>query len=103
VGYWIDSAVAGRGIMPIAVAMVCDHGWLTMGLHRIEVNVRPENAPSLRVVDKLGFRYEGLRPRYLHIDGAWRDHVTYALNAEEVPGGLRARLLETSRGLGDTP
>ena len=103
VGYWIDSAVAGRGIMPIAVAMVCDHGWLTMGLHRIEVNVRPENAPSLRVVDKLGFRFEGLRPRYLHIDGAWRDHVTYALNAEEVPGGLRARLLETSRGLGDTP
>ena len=103
VGYWIDSAVAGRGITPTAVAMVCDHGWLGLGLHRIEVNVRPENAPSLRVVDKLGFRYEGLRPRYLHIDGEWRDHVTYVLNSEDVPGGLLARWRESTAGVGDTP
>jgi ribosomal-protein-alanine N-acetyltransferase len=45
----------------------------------------------LRVVEKLGFRDEGLRRAYLHIDGAWRDHRTFALTAEEVPGGLLAR------------
>ncbi|MCX6461099.1 MAG: GNAT family protein [Actinobacteria bacterium] len=91
VGYWIDQAVAGQGIAPTAVAMVCDHAWFNLQLHRIEVNVRPENERSLRVVDKLGFRREGVRPRYLHIDGEWRDHVSFALNSDEVPGGLLAR------------
>ncbi len=62
-----------------------------MGLHRIEVCIRPENAPSRRVVEKLGLREEGLRPRYLHIDGAWRDHLVYAVTAEEVPEGLLNR------------
>ena len=57
------------------------------GLHRIEIAIRPENTKSLRVVAKLGFRPEGLRPRYLHIDGDWRDHLVFALNAEEVPEG----------------
>ena len=81
-------AVAGRGVMPTAVALAVDHCFRTVGLHRIEVCIRPENAPSRRVVEKLGFREEGLRPRYLHIDGAWRDHLVFALTAEEVPGGL---------------
>ena len=85
--------MAGRGVMPTAVAMAFDHLVGTVGLHRVEVNIRPENAASRRVVEKLGFREEGLRPRYLHIDGDWRDHVVYALTAEEVPGGLLARWL----------
>ncbi|WP_228984865.1 GNAT family N-acetyltransferase, partial [Streptomyces sp. DH12] len=55
----------------------------------------PENGPSRRVVEKLGFRAEGLRPRYLHIDGAWRDHLVFALTAEEVPDGLLARWRRT--------
>ena len=91
VGYWIDQAVAGRGVMPTAVAMVVDHCFFTVGLHRIEVNIRPENAASRRVVEKLGFRNEGVRPRYLHIDGAWRDHLSYALTVEDVPDGLLGR------------
>lgn len=91
VGYWVDQRVAGRGVVPIAVALAVDHCLFTLGLHRIEVNIRPENAASLRVVAKLGFRDEGLRERYLHIDGAWRDHRTFALTAEDVPGGLLAR------------
>jgi ribosomal-protein-alanine N-acetyltransferase len=91
IGYWVDQAVAGRGVMPTAVALVCDHAMGPLGLHRVEVNIRPENVASRRVVDKLGFRYEGARPRYLHIDGDWRDHLSYALLAEEVPGGLLAR------------
>ncbi len=88
IGYWIDSRVAGRGLTPMAVAMATDHCFGTMGLHRIEVVIRPENAASLRVVQKLGFRYEGVRPAFLHIDGAWRDHEVYALHAEEAPSSL---------------
>ena len=57
-----------------------------LGLHRIEVAIRPENANSLRVVEKLGFREVGYAPRYLHIDGAWRDHRLFAVTAEECPG-----------------
>lgn len=90
-GYWVSQDVAGNGITPTAVALASDHCLFTLGLHRIEINIRPENTASLRVVAKLGFRDEGLRQRYLHIDGAWRDHRTFALTREEVPGGLVAR------------
>ncbi len=93
IGYWVDQRLAGRGIMPTAVAMATDFAFTTVGLHRIEITVRPENTRSLRVVEKLRFRPEGLRPRYLHIDGDWRDHLVFALNADEVRGGLLARYL----------
>lgn len=91
IGYWVDAGHAGRGIVPEAVAMATDHCFNQLGLHRIEINIRPENGPSLRVVQKLGFRDEGLRKSYLHIDGAWADHRTFALTAEEIPGGLLNR------------
>ena len=87
-GYWVDQDRAGRGIAPTAVALVTDHCFRTLGLHRMEINIRPENRPSLRVVEKLGFRDEGYRPRYLHINGEWADHRSFALTAEEVPDGL---------------
>ena len=95
IGYWIDQRVAGRGIMPTAVAMATDHCFREVGLHRVEVNIRPENTASQRVVEKLGFRSEGLRERYLHIDGDWRDHLTFALCVEDVPDGLLPRWLST--------
>jgi ribosomal-protein-alanine N-acetyltransferase len=91
VGYWVDQSVAGRGVMPIALAMVVDHCFGSVGLHRIEANVRPENAASKRVVEKLGFRQEGLHQRYLAIDGAYRDHVGYAVTVEDVPEGMVQR------------
>ncbi|AJT41630.1 GNAT family N-acetyltransferase [Psychromicrobium lacuslunae] len=91
-GYWVDQARAGRGIVPTALAMATDHCFQTLGLHRMEINIRPENAPSLRVAEKLGFRDEGLRKRFLHINGEWADHRSFALTAEEVPGGLLSRL-----------
>lgn len=97
-GYWVDQDVAGRGITPVAVALVVDHCF-AIGLHRVEVNVRPENAASLRVVDKLGFRTEGLHERFLFIDGAWRDHRTFALVREDVSGSVLQRLLSSR----DTP
>jgi len=91
IGYWVDRAVAGRGVMPTAVALATDHCFGAVGLHRIEINIRPENTASLRVVEKLGFRDEGIRLRLLHINGAWADHRSYALTAGEVPDGLLAR------------
>jgi [ribosomal protein S5]-alanine N-acetyltransferase len=94
-GYWVDQAWAGRNITPTAVALVIDHCFSTVGLHRIEVAVRPENTASLRVVQKLGLRQEGEAPRYLHIDGAWRDHLLFGITAEEVSGSLLARALES--------
>jgi ribosomal-protein-alanine N-acetyltransferase len=92
-GYWIDAAVAGRGVMPTALALAVDHAFRYGGLHRIEVNIRPENMPSRRVVEKLGFREEALHKRYLHIGGAWRDHIGYALTTEDLAaeGGLLSR------------
>ena len=94
-GYWVDQQRAGRGLAPTAVALATDYCLRTMGLHRMEINIRPENRPSLRVVEKLGFRDEGLRPRYLHIAGQWADHRSFALTSEELPPeGLLARWLQ---------
>ena len=92
VGYWIDQQYAGRGVMPRAVAMVIDHCFTAAGLHRIEIAIRPENSNSLRVVEKLGLREVGYAPKFLHIDGDWRDHRIYAVTVEECRGGMLARL-----------
>ena len=98
IGYWVDQRVAGRGVMPTAVALVVDHCLGPVGLHRIEVNIRPENVASRRVVEKLGFREEGVRERYLHIAGDWRDHVTYALVRDDLPNGLLYRWHRSQQG-----
>lgn len=94
IGYWISPEVAGKGIMPISVGLVSDYLFNVVGLHRIEIDIRPENAASLRIVQKLGFRYEGLKQRYIHINGAWRDHFAFALTHEEVPKGVLSRFLK---------
>lgn len=91
IGYWVSEEVAGRGITPTAVALATDYCFGVLRLHRMEICIRPENGPSLRVVEKLGFRYEGLRRCFIHIDGHWRDHFSFALVAEEVPGGVLRR------------
>ena len=92
-GYWVDHRVAGRGVIPTALALAVDHAFGPGGLHRIEVNIRPENQPSRRVVEKLGFREEAYHQRYMHIDGGWRDHLGYAMTSEEIAaeGGLLSR------------
>ncbi|HLK94405.1 MAG TPA: GNAT family protein [Nocardioidaceae bacterium] len=94
-GYWIDRTYAGRNITPTAVALAIDHCFTTVGLHRLEIAVRPENTASLRVVHKLGLRQEGEAYRFLHIDGAWRDHLLFAVTTEEVHGSMLARALES--------
>jgi ribosomal-protein-alanine N-acetyltransferase len=86
VGYWVDGALAGRSITPAALALAVDHCFGAVGLHRVEVDIRPENAASLRVVEKLGLRREGFYERFLDIDGAWRDHIAFAVTVEELNG-----------------
>ena len=78
--------------------MACDYCFVTLRLHRIEIAIRPENTNSLAVVRKLGFRHEGRRPGYMHVDGDWRDHDMFALHREEVPEGVLLRYRTRSSG-----
>lgn len=86
IGYWVDAAVAGRNVTPTAVALVIDHCFAHVGMHRVEIDIRPENKASLRVVEKLGLRREGYYERFLDIDGGWRDHAAFAITVEELRG-----------------
>lgn len=90
-GYWVTRAFAGQQITPTAVALVIDH-LFAIGLHRIEISIRPENQASLRIVEKLGFRQVGLARKYLHIAGDWRDHRVFQLVVEDAAGGVLSRL-----------
>lgn len=92
IGYWIDERVANRGVTTRGVALIIDYCFSVAGLHRIEIAIRPENTASLRVVEKLGLASIGLAPRYLHIDGQWRDHLLFAVTKEDIPMGLLNRL-----------
>ncbi|MFC5500767.1 GNAT family N-acetyltransferase [Lysinimonas soli] len=105
IGYWVAERFAGRNITPTAVALATDHSLFSLGLHRMEICIRPENAPSLRVVEKLGFRYEGLRRRFIHINGDWRDHFCFALTVEELPMGVLRRWRDgrVPAGVGSVP
>ena len=96
VGYWVDRDLAGRGIVPTALALVIDHCLAEVGLHRVEVDIRPENTASLRVVEKLGFTEIGTAPGFLHIAGDWRDHRVFQVLATQVGDGLVTRLSSTS-------
>ena len=95
VGYWIGQDFAGRGAMPIAVALTVDYLFDELGLHRVEIDIRPENEASLRVVEKLKLREEGLKERFIHIDGQWRDHRVFAITSEERKGSMLGRLDNT--------
>ena len=68
------------------MALVLDHLLGPVGLHRVEINVRPDNERSLALCRGLGLREEGLRRGYMHINGAWADHVSFAALAEETHG-----------------
>jgi ribosomal-protein-alanine N-acetyltransferase len=92
IGYWIAKDSAGQGITPVAVALAIDYLFSELGLHRVEIDIRPENLASLRVVQKLGLRQEGTKLRYIHIDGAWRDHHIFAITQEELSGSMLRRL-----------
>lgn len=73
-GYWVDVELAGRGLATAAVRTICDLARSELRLHRIEAGTVLHNAASQRVLAKCGFEEYGVAPRYLHIDGEWRDH-----------------------------
>jgi ribosomal-protein-alanine N-acetyltransferase len=91
IGYWIAERFAGRGIAPAAVAAAFDHAVGPAGLHRVEALIHEDNAPSLAVMAKLGFRDEGVRRGCLHVGREWVDHRVFALTREDVPEGLVVR------------
>jgi ribosomal-protein-alanine N-acetyltransferase len=84
-GYYAFEPHAGRGRMRAAMPLVFEHAFAQLGLHRLQANVQPGNAASRALLEATGWREEGFAPRYLHIDGDWRDHVMYAITAEEAP------------------
>lgn len=73
-GYWVDVDQAGRGLATAAVRRICELARDGLGLHRVEAGTVVENTASQRVLVKSGFEQVGTAPRYLHINGAWRDH-----------------------------
>jgi ribosomal-protein-alanine N-acetyltransferase len=84
IGYWIGLPFAGRGHMTDAVAAIIPFAFDTLGLHRLEAACLPHNVASSRVLEKVGFRREGIARRYLKINGIWQDHDLYALLHEDV-------------------
>jgi ribosomal-protein-alanine N-acetyltransferase len=82
-GYWIDVACGGRGLMSEGVELALGFAFDRLQLHRVQAAVMPNNRPSRRILSKRGFREEGYAERYLRIGSAWEDHVIYGLTAEE--------------------
>jgi ribosomal-protein-alanine N-acetyltransferase len=92
-GYWVAESDGGRGVATEAVAQTLAFAFDSLGLHRLQAGVMPRNLRSIRVLQKNGFRREGLAERYLRIAGSWEDHALFAITAE----GWSTR---GSRGLG---
>ena len=82
-GYAIGQPYAAQGFMSEGIQLVLEHAFKGLGLHRLEANIQPSNAASIALAKGAGFRLEGFSPRYLKIDGQWRDHERWAILAEE--------------------
>jgi len=84
IGYWIDQRFSNRGYTTRAVKLLTKFGFNNLRLHRIEINLRPENEASKKVAVKAGYLLEGARNNYLHIAGDWRDHITFVKENPEI-------------------
>jgi ribosomal-protein-alanine N-acetyltransferase len=82
-GYWISRAFSGQGIMTRGLQMVLAQAFGELGLHRVEANIQPHNAPSIALAKSIGFRKEGYSPKYLQIQGGWADHERWAMVMDE--------------------
>ncbi|HEY2288963.1 MAG TPA: GNAT family N-acetyltransferase [Streptosporangiaceae bacterium] len=80
--YAAFAPAAGRGYMSEGLALVLEYAFTELRLHRLEANIQPGNQASRRLVQRTGFRREGLAPAMLFIDGAWRDHERWAITRE---------------------
>jgi [ribosomal protein S5]-alanine N-acetyltransferase len=84
-GYWMGAPHAGKGRMTRAVAAAVEFAFVKLRLHRVEAACIPDNSPSIALLERNGFRREGYARGYLKIDGAWRDHVLFALVESDLP------------------
>lgn len=82
-GYWVGAPFARCGYLSEGVSLAVRYAFKTLRLHRVEANIQPDNAASIALVRRCGFRLEGYSPRYLKIAGRWRDHERWALIREE--------------------
>ena len=82
-GYYAYPGFDGQGVMARGLALVLAEAFGALGLHRVEANIQPGNARSIALARRAGFRLEGFSPRYLFIDGAWRDHERWAKLADD--------------------
>lgn len=80
--YYVDVDFAGKGLMSEGVGLAIDYAFKSLGLHRVEANIQPENIASINLVKRLGFTKEGFSRRYLKINGEWHDHERWALTVE---------------------
>jgi ribosomal-protein-alanine N-acetyltransferase len=90
-GFYAFAGAERQGFMTEGVALALDRAFSDLGFHRLEANIQPGNLASRALVARLGFRKEGFSPRYLFINGGWRDHDRWAILSEEWPAH-RARL-----------
>lgn len=97
IGYWVDDTHSGKGIATAAVALGVDHCFGPVGLHRLDATVQPANDASQKVLKNIGFRQEGLLVRYMDVNKRWRDHMLFALTAEEVVGSAAEALVRSGR------
>jgi len=86
IGYWIGEPYARQGLMTTALRVLLPSLFGELHLHRVEAACIPTNVGSVRVLEKCGFRREGLAKRYLCINGVWQDHYLYGLLHEYLPG-----------------
>ena len=96
-GFYALAPNAAQGYMSEAFALALDTAYDDLKLHRVEANVQPGNGRSVALVERVGFTREGYSRRYVKIAGRWRDHVRYAMLAEEWPQARRALLARTGR------
>lgn len=82
-GYWIGARFARQGLMTAAVRSVIPYAFETLRLNRLEAACLPSNEPSLRLLRTTGFTEEGFARRYLKINGAWQDHVLFAILSDD--------------------
>ncbi|WP_035872547.1 GNAT family N-acetyltransferase [Cucumibacter marinus] len=87
IGYWMAADEAGKGWMTRAVGLLLPFSFHKLGLHRVEAACLPHNKASIRVLEKNGFRQEGLAEKYLLIDGKWQDHLLFGLTVERYEDG----------------
>ncbi|MDP5307629.1 GNAT family N-acetyltransferase [Paracoccus spongiarum] len=78
IGYWIGQPFARQGYMREAIGALVHHAFSALDLSRVEAACLPENAASRGVLERSGFKYEGVAQSYLQINGRWRNHVLYA-------------------------